>query len=285
MEQGSATIVFFPEGAYGPTNNCVGIGQVLRDRGHRVVFVLEESFAGTPRGAGLRGAAAAARAAPRGRGGAGPVLEGLHPRDGARLPASRRSSSSARSSSRRGARSATGRATATTGSRRSSTRCEPDVDGRGQRRLLPGARAQSGRPWARIVSCNPLELKDPGLPPVFSGYPGRRPVGVGRRSATTYAARDRRAPRRVQRVLRGARRRSAARRRRSCPSRTGSTSTSIPTRSTTRASGRSARPGIGSTRASAEPTRRRSSSRPRSRRARARSSTSRSARSARPTSS
>src|SRR5919112_2021490 len=42
-----ATIVFFPEGAYGPTNNCVGIGDVLRRRGHRVVFVLEESFAGT----------------------------------------------------------------------------------------------------------------------------------------------------------------------------------------------------------------------------------------------
>src|SRR4249919_4188458 len=42
-----ATIVFFPEGAFGPTNNCVGIGQVLRDRGHRVVFVVEESFAGS----------------------------------------------------------------------------------------------------------------------------------------------------------------------------------------------------------------------------------------------
>ena len=43
----SRTIVFFPEGAYGPTNNCVGIGHVLRSRGHRVVFILEESFAGT----------------------------------------------------------------------------------------------------------------------------------------------------------------------------------------------------------------------------------------------
>ena len=41
------TVVFFPEGAYGPTNNCVGIGQVLRARGARVVFVVEESFAGT----------------------------------------------------------------------------------------------------------------------------------------------------------------------------------------------------------------------------------------------
>ena len=41
------TIVFFPEGAFGPTNNCVGIGNVLKERGHRVVFVVEESFAGT----------------------------------------------------------------------------------------------------------------------------------------------------------------------------------------------------------------------------------------------
>jgi UDP:flavonoid glycosyltransferase YjiC (YdhE family) len=29
----------------------------------------------------------------------------------------------------------------------------------------------SGRPWARITSCNPLEWKDPAIPPVFSGYP------------------------------------------------------------------------------------------------------------------
>src|SRR5439155_5231971 len=42
-----ATVAFFPAGAYGPTNNCVGIGDVLRSRGHRVVFIVEESFAGT----------------------------------------------------------------------------------------------------------------------------------------------------------------------------------------------------------------------------------------------
>ena len=41
------TVVFFPEGAFGPTNNCVGIGEVLRAHGHRVVFIIEESFAGT----------------------------------------------------------------------------------------------------------------------------------------------------------------------------------------------------------------------------------------------
>ena len=29
----------------------------------------------------------------------------------------------------------------------------------------------SGIPWVRIVSCNPLELKDPDLPPTFCGLP------------------------------------------------------------------------------------------------------------------
>src|SRR5437763_3361961 len=47
MAEGGPVLVFFPEGAYGPTNNCVGIAQVLRERGGRVVFVVEESFAGT----------------------------------------------------------------------------------------------------------------------------------------------------------------------------------------------------------------------------------------------
>src|SRR5436190_19661300 len=41
------TIVFFPEpGAWGPTNNCVAIANVLAERGHRIVFVVDESFEG-----------------------------------------------------------------------------------------------------------------------------------------------------------------------------------------------------------------------------------------------
>jgi len=41
------TIAFFPEpGAWGPTNNCVAIASVLAERGHRVVFVVDESFEG-----------------------------------------------------------------------------------------------------------------------------------------------------------------------------------------------------------------------------------------------
>ena len=40
------TIVFFPEAAYGPALNCVGIAQACRDLGHRPVFVADSSFAG-----------------------------------------------------------------------------------------------------------------------------------------------------------------------------------------------------------------------------------------------
>ena len=29
----------------------------------------------------------------------------------------------------------------------------------------------SGRPWVRIVSCHPAEIRDPDVPPPFSGYP------------------------------------------------------------------------------------------------------------------
>ncbi len=34
----------------------------------------------------------------------------------------------------------------------------------------------SGRPWVRIVSCNPLEVTDPALPPTFSGLPSGDPA-------------------------------------------------------------------------------------------------------------
>ncbi len=47
MAMQAPTIVFFPEGAFGPTNNLVGMADVLKRRGARVVFVAEESFAGT----------------------------------------------------------------------------------------------------------------------------------------------------------------------------------------------------------------------------------------------
>jgi len=38
--------VFFPEAAFGPALNCVGIAQACRDLGHRPVFVADRSFGG-----------------------------------------------------------------------------------------------------------------------------------------------------------------------------------------------------------------------------------------------
>jgi MGT family glycosyltransferase len=46
MSEKPLTVLFMPESAYGPTNNCVGIGDVLRRRGHRVVFAAEASWKG-----------------------------------------------------------------------------------------------------------------------------------------------------------------------------------------------------------------------------------------------
>ena len=40
------TIVLFPEAAFGPALNCVGIAQALRDMGHKPVFVCDRGFKG-----------------------------------------------------------------------------------------------------------------------------------------------------------------------------------------------------------------------------------------------
>jgi MGT family glycosyltransferase len=40
------TVLFLPESAYGPTNQCIGLGNLLIQRGHRVVFASESSWSG-----------------------------------------------------------------------------------------------------------------------------------------------------------------------------------------------------------------------------------------------
>ena len=46
MTEETRTFLFMPESAYGPTNNCIGIGNELLKRGHRVVFAAERSWQG-----------------------------------------------------------------------------------------------------------------------------------------------------------------------------------------------------------------------------------------------
>ena len=120
----AATFAFFPESAYGPTNNCVGIGDVLRRRGHRVAFIAEQSFEGTLAAKGFE--ERLVRLAP-------PSEEAEDPgqfwkdfiRDTAPVFPSRRSSSSRASSPRPSRRSATAPATSTSAWSRSSTSSSP----------------------------------------------------------------------------------------------------------------------------------------------------------------
>ncbi len=163
------TIVFFPEGAYGPTNNCVGIGQVLRARGQRVVFIVEESFAGTLAAKGFE-----------------ERLMRLGPRPEAEEAPGQFWIDFIRDTSpvfRKPTIEQLAEFIAPTwqalidGSKFVDPRLSeifdelaPDVIVEDNVVGFPAISA-SGRPWVRIVSCNPMEMKDPTVAPFSSGYP------------------------------------------------------------------------------------------------------------------
>ena len=161
------TIVFFPEGAFGPTNNCVGIGEVLRRRGHRVVFVIEESFAGTLEEKGFEERLMRLAAPPE-------VEEepGQFWKDFIRetAPVFRKSTFE-----QLGEFIAPTWEALLDGARYVDERLveifdelQPDAIVEDNVCAFPAMPA-SGRPWVRIVSCNPLELKGPELPPPYTG--------------------------------------------------------------------------------------------------------------------
>ena len=162
------TIVFFPEGAYGPTNICVGIGQVLRARGHRVVFIVEESFAGTLEAKGFE--ERLMRLGPR------PEVEEVPGqfwidfiRDTApvfRKPTIEQLGEFIAPTWRAlvdGAMFVDARLSEIIDELAADVIVEDNV-------VSFPALAASGRPWVRFVSWNPAELKDPAVPPFSSGY-------------------------------------------------------------------------------------------------------------------
>jgi MGT family glycosyltransferase len=164
-----ATVVFFPEGAFGPTNNCVGIGDVLRERGHRVVFIVEESFAGTLEARGFEERLMRLGPPPEVEEAPGQFWKDFI-RDTA--PVFRRPTIE-----QLGAFIQPTWQALLDGSRYVNPRLveiidelDPDVICEDNVPAFPALPA-SGRPWVRIVSCNPLEIRDPAIPPVFSGYP------------------------------------------------------------------------------------------------------------------
>ncbi len=165
----SKTVVFFPEGAFGPTNNCVGIGEQLKARGHRVVFIIEESFEGTLAARGFE--EALMRLGPR------PEVEeapGQFWKDFIRetAPVFRKPTIEQLGEFIQPTWQAL-----LDGSRYVEPRLReifaelrPDVIVEDNVPAFPAV-VTADAPWVRIVSCNPLELKDAELPPVFSGYP------------------------------------------------------------------------------------------------------------------
>ena len=163
------TVAFFPEGAFGPTNNCVGIASVLRDRGARIVFVVEESFAGTLETQGFEEARMRLKPKPE-----VPEEPGQFWKDFIRetAPQFRRPTIEQLETLILpiwqelvdGARYVDERLAEIFGELR------PDVIVQDNVVAFPAVPA-AGIPWVRIVSCNPLELKDPDLPPTFSGLP------------------------------------------------------------------------------------------------------------------
>jgi MGT family glycosyltransferase len=163
-----ATIVFFPEGAFGPTNNCVGIGDVLRRRGHRVVFIVEESFAGSLEAKGFEERLMRLGPPPEHAEAPGQFWKDFI-RDTApvfRQPTIEQLAGFIRPTWQAlcdGARYVEPRLHEIVGELEPDVLVEDNVVG------FPALPA-SGRPWVRIVSCNPAELKDPRVPPTFSGY-------------------------------------------------------------------------------------------------------------------
>jgi len=163
------TIVFFPEGAFGPTNNCVGIGDVLRRRGHRIVFVVEESFAGTLEAKGFE--ERLMRLTPK------PETEevpGQFWKDYIRetAPVFRRPTVEQLESFIAPTFQALVEGAEYVDDRLLEIidELQPDLVVEDNVVAFP-ALAASGRPWARIASCNPTEMKDPEVPPPFSGLP------------------------------------------------------------------------------------------------------------------
>ncbi|WP_030434234.1 glycosyltransferase [Actinoplanes subtropicus] len=163
------TVLFMPESAYGPTNNCIGIGDVLRKRGHRVVFAAEASWAGKLTALGFEEELVSLAPAPDEPQDAGqfwkdfirdtapefrkPTIDQLETWvkpvwqeliDGAKFCQPQLLEIIAR--------------------------VRPDVIVEDNVVAFPALNT-AGVPFVRIVSCNPLEVKGPDIAPVFSGYP------------------------------------------------------------------------------------------------------------------
>ncbi len=165
------TVLFMPESAYGPTNQCIGLGKVLLDRGHTVVFAAERSWEGKLAPLGFVEALVDL---------AEPDPDASEDAAGQfwidfinetapefRKPTVEQLSSFVQPTYQAlidGAKYCEPQLRAIIAEHRPDVLVEDNV-------VTFPALLTSGAPFVRIVSCNPLEIRGDDIAPVFSGYP------------------------------------------------------------------------------------------------------------------
>jgi MGT family glycosyltransferase len=173
------TFLFMPESAYGPTNNCIGIGHELLKRGHRVVFAAERSWEGKLSALGfeedLVDLAPAPEADPAGDGGDAAEAEqdaGAFWKEYIKevSPEFRKTTAEqlATVTLPIWEELAAGAKFSEPQLKEIIARTQPDVIIEDNVIAFP-ALVTAGVPFVRIVSCNPLEVPGDDVAPVFSG--------------------------------------------------------------------------------------------------------------------
>jgi MGT family glycosyltransferase len=173
MSDRPLTVLFMPESAYGPTNQCVGIGKVLLARGHRVVFAAEASWNGRLSPLGFE-EDLVDLAPPE------PPVEGEVPDAGKfwkdfireTAPEFRKPTVDQLSTFMQPTWQALidGSMYCEPQLKEIIERVRPDVIVEDNVVAFP-ALVTSDAPFVRIVSCNPLEVKGPDIAPAYSGLP------------------------------------------------------------------------------------------------------------------
>ncbi|GAA2774682.1 glycosyltransferase [Mycolicibacterium pallens] len=165
------TIMFWPESAYGPTNQCIGLAAILQQRGHRIVFAAESSWAGKLAQLGF----------------IEELVDLAEPADGPAdedpgkfwtdfiaetAPEFRKPTISQLQTFIQPTYQALidGAKYCEPRLREIVARHRPDVIVEDNVVLFP-ALVCAGAPFVRIVSCSPLEVPGPDVPPPFSGLP------------------------------------------------------------------------------------------------------------------
>lgn len=171
MTDRSLTILFWPESAYGPTNQCIGIGKVLLDRGHRVVFAAESSWKGRLAPLGFEEELVDLAAPPEGD--SGDEDAGAFWKEFIRetAPEFRKPTIEQLATFIQPTFQALidGAVYSEPRLREIIERVKPDVIVEDNVVCFP-ATVTADAPFVRIVSCNPLEMKGAGVAPAFSGY-------------------------------------------------------------------------------------------------------------------